>query len=440
MKANHLRLALLMIPAALAAQTAPLTLSLKQAIGLAFAPDASARADLARQFTEQSRTRANQSRAALLPNVDASAGGQNFTRSLAAFGVRSPVPGISFPEVVGPLTVFDGRATLTQTIFDFAAIRRYQAAKASIDAARAEEGAAREAVAGQVARAYMTALRAVAAVEAAHANRALAEANAKLAERRKNAGTATGIDVVRAQVEAAAATQRLLAARNTQRRAELALLRTIGAGMDGAVTLSDPLAFAPPDAVPIEDSIRTALATRADLEAQNRRRKAASVNYEAARAERYPSIAAFADGGNIGLALGETRFTRTAGVALRVPLFDGGRRDARRAEAAIALRTEDIRARDVRRQIELEVRMAHEDLESAAGQVRVAEEGLGLATRELEQAQRRFEAGVATGIEVIDAQTRLARARDARHDALYLHNLAKIELASATGMLLRILQ
>ncbi|MEZ5402613.1 MAG: TolC family protein [Bryobacteraceae bacterium] len=413
---------------------------MKQAIDLALAPDAAARTDLARQFTAQSRTRADQARAALLPNVDAAVTTQNFTRSLAAFGVRSPIPSVSFPEVVGPLTVFDGRASLTQTIFDFAAIRRYQAAKASIDAASAEEDAARETVAAQVARAYLAALRTAAAVDAAQANANLAEENARRADRLKNAGTATGIDVTRAQVEAAAASQRLLAARNSQRRAELTLLRVIGSDMSATVQLTDALSFVAPDAVPVEDSIRTAQATRADLEAQSRRRAAADLTYQSVRAERYPSLAAFADAGNIGLSLGETRFTRTAGLSLRVPLFDGGRRDARRTEAAIALRTEDIRARDIRRQIELEVRAAYEDLDSAAGQVKVAEEALTLATRESEQAQRRFDAGIATNIEVIDAQTRLARARDSRTDALYLHNLAKIELASATGVLVRIVQ
>ena len=53
-------------------------------------------------------------------------------------------------------------------------------------------------------------------------------------------------------------------------------------------------------------------------------------------------------------------------------------------------------------------------LQSADAQVKTAEEGLKLAQNEVAQAERRYEAGVTNSIEVTDAQTRLARARDNR--------------------------
>ena len=49
--------------------------------------------------------------------------------------------------------------------------------------------------------------------------------------------------------------------------------------------------------------------------------------------ERLPSLAAFGDYGSSGSAINNSVPTRTYGVSLRVPIFDGGRRDARRAEA-----------------------------------------------------------------------------------------------------------
>jgi outer membrane protein TolC len=63
-----------------------------------------------------------------------------------------------------------------------------------------------------------------------------------------------------------------------------------------------------------------------------------------------------------------------------------------------------------------------------------------LAETELAQAQRRYQAGVGLSVEVTDAQTRIARARDNRTAALFLHNLAKIELASAMGVIHRVIQ
>jgi outer membrane protein TolC len=56
-----------------------------------------------------------------------------------------------------------------------------------------------------------------------------------------------------------------------------------------------------------------------------------------------------------------------------------------------------------------------------------------LAENELEQARRRYQAGVTNSLEVTDAQTRLDRARDNQINAVYNHNLARLELATATG-------
>jgi outer membrane protein len=70
---------------------------------------------------------------------------------------------------------------------------------------------------------------------------------------------------------------------------------------------------------------------------------------------------------------------------------------------------------------------------SAKAQVQTAQDGLTLAQNEVAQAQRRYQAGVTNSIEVTDAQTRLDRARDNRIAALYNYNLARIDLATATG-------
>ena len=111
----------------------------------------------------------------------------------------------------------------------------------------------------------------------------------------------------------------------------------------------------------------------------------------------------------------------------------GGKRDARRAESLSQYRQEQVRTRDLEDQIELEVRLALDSLRSAMSQVETAREGLTLAENELAQARRRYQAGVTNSIEVTDAQTRLDRARDNHIAALYNYNLARLDLATATG-------
>jgi outer membrane protein TolC len=121
------------------------------------------------------------------------------------------------------------------------------------------------------------------------------------------------------------------------------------------------------------------------------------------------------------------------GVSVKVPIFDGGRRDARRGESLSQYRQEQTRTRDVKEQVELDVRLAFDSIRSAAEEVSAAREGVQLAEQELAQARRRYQAGVTNSIEVTDAQTRLDRARDNQIAALYDYNLARIDLATATG-------
>lgn len=423
------------MPASAATENSPVVLSLKQAVDLALAPDGNARVQLADSAARQSETRAAQTRAALLPNLESSVTEQSQTRNLAAFGIRIaiPIPGFQFPEVVGPFNVFDARLTLSQSIFDFSAIRRYQASRLGVDIARTEGDTARDAVAAQVARLYATALRANARVEAGQANVALAEALLKLARDQKTGGTGIAVEVTRAQVQLANERQRLLVFETERRQTHLQLSRATGLDLERPLQLSDHLGYDPVEAIPAQKAEATALNSRADLKAQRRREEAAGATYNATKMERLPSLSGFADYGTIGSGITDASPTRSFGLLLRVPLFDGGRRDARREENLTQLDQERIKTRDLQRQIKLEVLLALDSLHSAAEQVNVAEEGLDLSQQELEQARRRYRAGLTASLEVTDAQNRLARARDNRIAALFNYNLARIGLGEAMG-------
>jgi outer membrane protein TolC len=196
----------------------------------------------------------------------------------------------------------------------------------------------------------------------------------------------------------------------------------------------------PVDAVTLEQAKAQAVKERPDYRAQMERESNARLQASATKMERLPSLAAFGDYGSIGTGLNNALPTRTYGFSLRVPVFDGGRRDARRAEVASQFRAEKVRTNDLKEQIELDVRLALDGLHSADDQVKVAQEGLQLAENELAQARRRYEGGVANSLEVTDAQTRLERARDNQTAALYNYNTARIDLAEALGEVRRTIQ
>ncbi len=427
-----------------AQQRGPLPLTMKRAVDIAISPEGNTNIQLSGEGLKQAQARSHQARAALLPDFEGAFSDQNLTRNLNAFGIRLSlpvqIPGFQFPTFVGPFTTIDARVTGSQSVFDFSSIRRYQASRLGVSAAKSDVDTAAEQVAARVARAYLAAVRADADVEAAEANVALSEAVQKQAENQKQAGTGTGIEITRARVQLSNNRQQLLVARNQQHRAQLELLRAMGMRLDTEVALSDKLSYIPVDAVTMEQAKARALGERPDYKAQAEREANARLSASATRMERLPSVAAFGDYGANGTGFSNSVPTRTIGVSLRVPIFDGGRRDARRAESESQYRAEKVRSNDLKEQIELDVRLALDSLSSAEEQVKVAREGLELAENELTQARRRYEAGVAISLEVTDAQTRLERARENQIAALYNHNLARIDLAQSMGTVRQAIQ
>ncbi|HYL97922.1 MAG TPA: TolC family protein, partial [Blastocatellia bacterium] len=354
-----------------------LRISVKQAVQIGLASEGNARIQIAEEIIRQTEQQKAQVRAALLPDVEASISDQSETRNLAAFGIQIniPIPGFSFPRLAGPFSNFDARTTVTQSVFDISSIRRFQASQASVSAAQADSDDAKDQVSTDIAAAYLAAQRAEASLSAIKANIALAEALEKLAINQKNAGVGTGLDVTRARVQLANERQRLLVAENDVTESHLRLLKAVNLDLGTPLELEDALTFTPPEPLTVDDALKTALQQRPNLKAQVLRERNAELNYSATKLERVPSVVAFGDYGSNGTGLNNSLPTRTYGFSVRVPVFDGGRRDARRAETMSVLQQQQIRTKDLQQQVQLEVRVALDALKSAAEEVKVAEEG-----------------------------------------------------------------
>jgi len=427
-------LLVLLTPSLVLAQS-PLPLSMKRAVEIALAPDGSTRAALAQESIQQAQDRVAETKAALLPNLDTSVEYRRQTTNLKAFGFSFdiPLPGFSIPAIVGPFNVLDTRATAQQSVLNISDVRKYQASKATLAAVKFDNDATRSQVSDEVARGYLACLRADADRDTGRANVELSEALLAQAKRAQTAGTGTGIEVTRAEVQLANDRQRLIRAENDRTRATLQLMKSMGLRMDSSIEFTDKLDYKPIDPASSETLLEQAHKARFEMKTQQQREEAARLSHSSVKAERLPTIGASGDYGAIGPDVLSSRATYTMGVSLKVPVFDGGRRGALREESFSQYKQEQIRTRDVGQQIELQVRVALESLRSASAEVDSGREGLSLAESELAQARRRYDAGVATSVEVTDAQTRLQRARDNQVIALYDYNVARLDLATATG-------
>lgn len=380
---------------------------------------------------------ASTSLGAMLPNVSGFLNGRSQTVNLAAFGLppeRLSGLGLS-RSVTDPFEVYDARASLVQHLFSLSLIQRWRAAKTGIEVATLEAEIAKRDVMATVGLLYMEALRADEAVKARRADIELSQQLLKLAQDRKAAGVATGLDVTREEVQLENTRQRLLVAQNDHESARLNLIRALGIDFDVHLVLTDSLTFVTVVHEKPYEALATAQENRTELKAQANRQRLASLSHSSVESERVPSLSLNGDYGWIGLKPDEAYATRTLGLTLSVPIFDGGQREGRISETRSRVRQEAIRMKDVSDQVSLEVRNALLTLESSTQQVGVSHKGLDLAQQELAFARDRFAAGLATNIEVTNAQTSVARARDNVIEALFRFNASRINLARAKGEL-----
>ncbi|MGZ8374973.1 MAG: TolC family protein [Nitrospira sp.] len=410
-----------------------LKLSLRDAIQAAIDNNVNVR--LLKERIAAAQAHANTSLGALLPNVGGYLNGRNQTVNLAAFGLpadRLAALGLT-RSVTEPFEVYDARATLVQNIFSLSLIQRWRAAKSGVDVADLEAEVTKRDVMATVGLMYIEALRADEAVKARVADNELSRQLLKLARDRKAAGVATGLDVTRQEVQLENNTQRLLVSQNEQESARLNLIRALGIAFDIRLVLTDELKFVPIETQAPEQALLTAREQRLELRAQENRQRLASLSLSSVTSERIPALSLNGDYGWIGLKPEDALSTRSIGLTLSVPIFDGGQRESRISENRSRVRQESIRMKDVSDQVTLEVRNALLTLESSTQQVGVAARGMELALKELTFAKDRFAAGLTTNIEVTNAQTSVARARDNQIEALFRFNASRINLARAKG-------
>jgi Outer membrane protein len=123
-----------------------------------------------------------------------------------------------------------------------------------------------------------------------------------------------------------------------------------------------------------------------------------------------------------------------AGIYLTFPFFDGLRSRGRTQQARSDLRTSQLQEQKLRDSIALELRTARYNLAESAETITALSGTVKQAERLLQMAEKGFEYGVKTRLEVDDAQTNLLRAQSnlARANRDYL--AASVNLLWAMGM------
>lgn len=368
---------------------------------------------------------------ALLPNLTTATNfGVRQNDLKASIGIK--VPGQ--PPVIGPFGVFDTRAYLDQSVFNWESIERARSSAAQVKSAEYSYKDARELIVLVIVSNYLLVSADQSQVASALAQRDTAKALLDQTTDQKKAGLAAAVDVLRSNVELQTREQRLIAARNNLAKQKLVLARAIGLPAGQTFEITTNVAYQPLATSTLDEALQQAYNSRADYKSQTQQVLSAELQKKAAAAERYPTLSAVAEYGGIGTNPASSRGTVDAAAVLRIPIFQGGKLHGDSLVADSLLSQAKQRLVDLRAGIDQEVRDAFLDMKDTAQEVSVEKNAVELASQTLQQSRDRFASGVTDNIEVVQAQEALADANDAYITSLYRYNSAKISLARATGV------
>jgi outer membrane protein TolC len=381
----------------------------------------------------QAQGQAQIARSALLPNVSGYLSETLQQTNLAANGLRIhiPVPGFTFPTIVGPYNNIDLRGSVSQSVVDLTAWNNYRSSDEVYRAAQFSARDARDAVVLAVCGTYLQVIATSERVKSAHAQLDTASALFNQTQQKRGVGLVAQIDVDRSEVEQLTQQQRVISLETEVAKQKISLARMTGLPPNDAYDLADEVPFATAPSLTLDDAIHEALDRRADIKAAQAQIRAAERALAAARDERLPSLSVNGNYGAIGTNPAQAKATFSAAATLNIPLWQGGRAEGDIKEAQASLAQRQAEFDDLKSQVESDVRNAFLDLHAATSQVKLAERNLQVNRETLDLTRQRFDAGVTDNVEVVQAQESLTSAELDGINSVFAHNVAKLALARA---------
>lgn len=312
-----------------------------------------------------------------------------------------------------------------------------------------------------VRNAYWNLVFALEAVDVAQQSVHLAEQLVTDNNARVQIGTMAPIDVVQARSQAATEQQRLIQAQSASDQAELALKRLIVSGATDAnwltaIVPSDRPWFAP-EPIDVPALIQQALAGRIDLARAKKSVQASDSTLQYLRNQRLPQVDLVTRYGLIGL--GGTQYQRsgtgitgdilssspggygnalsslfggnyptwTVSLNLSMPLGKSAA-EAAAARGRLQVDQADAQVKQIELQIVTEITNAARTATGAVQSVEAARVVRDLAEQTLDAEQRKFQVGMSTNFNVIQAQRDLAAVRNAELQSVLTYRKALVEL------------
>lgn len=344
----------------------------------------------------------------------------------------------SFPTDLSVTVPFayESRARLVQPIFNERIRAGHAAARQGYERQRATSGAAARALAAEAQRAFLQVAATRGARRTWEAALVLVEESERVASRLVDAGSATPDAVFRTRAERSDVEQRLLEAREAEAAASRSFNRLLDRPLDESVeTIPDEALLFAIDLTE-EEAITSALARREELAALEAGIGAADAGVRASTAAFLPDVAVALDYGFQGseVTFGRDRDFWMASVIVSWNLFNGGQDAARRSADQTDARRLRIQREEAEDLVRLDVRQAYRATVVAHDAIGTADARLAAAQRTFDLVRRRYEEGLATPIEFLDARTALTSAELNRVITVYSYAIRWVDLERAAAL------
>ncbi|MCX8053208.1 MAG: TolC family protein [Armatimonadetes bacterium] len=281
--------------------------------------------------------------------------------------------------------------------------------------------------------AYYDLLRAQGQEEVAQAAVDAATARLKDASARYAAGAAPKFDVTRAQVDVANLNQQLIRAKSRVAIARAALNRTIGLDINTPTEVVKSEIKVEDIKVEIDKSIQEAYAKRPEVRSAETLVDLSKRNVKLQRTGILPTLAATANYTyNFRVAgFSSTNESWIALLDLKIPIWDGGVTKAKVDQANAEVDKSVQNLENIKLGVALAVKTAALVLQEGIERIATTSENVAMAEEALRLATIRYNSGIATLVEVSDAELALTQAKtewvNARYD--YMMGLAGLERA-----------
>lgn len=251
-----------------------------------------------------------------------------------------------------------------------------------------------------------------------------------------NVGIVARADVLRSEVELANAKQDYITASNEYDVAEATLNNIIGTPLNTTLKLKDSLQY-----VPYDNDMAYCLAYseqhRPELKQAEYAIDSAEAALVVARSGHMPKVYANASnnwGGNGSDWPGDDDENWSVGVTASMNVFDSGVTWSRIHAAQENLAKAKESQRQIKDNVELEVRTDYLNLREAEKRITTTQVAVASAEEDYHIAVVRYQAGVGTNIDVMDAQEALTQAKTNYYQALYNYNTSKAALNTSMGV------